>query len=698
MFFSLLFITYAVAREGERDHFLADLGDTHFGDKGPSSPTTLWAYCENDKCRVTKTEISSAPFVAKVHFQPGEEQLGFDYVKAEVPKGDCGDDRKKAYMAGFLEGVLTAYGVNAFMHNTGHGRTWRTIDQEHLNALTTWWTNAEATMLKKQDCANMSVAECKYWKQITLGYYQMLGVMDGHNTQVPENERKTSFDFFRINSDGNISDLIDGLYALSQKQLEGKTLKEEHKIPGMGRCSALVKYITGAGGEELFVGHATWEGYSEMVRSWKYYDMDFCDVKAKTVSFSGYPGVVSSTDDYYITYPTHLAVTETTLSNSNGWAHLVDHKVPDCFHTMAVLRLSETGDDFATNLTEGPSNRGLSGMYNSQWMIVDYKKFWENKKDLQPGTLFVVETGPHLATKEDKTNHLKDTTWWGSVNHPASKKIDELLGFPNLLESEMRYKIFEGEAPYVENLADMKKLMRFAKTTARIPVSSEGVSGQIVDLHEVKVSPSDGISARYDLNDIPSAQGGVDCKVVDSAHMQSMEVIVQAGPSYDDLEPFSFKKFGQEVPHHGIPDGPLKWPWMKANANGLQVSIQTTPIVHANDSSPQKKFIQLRSASSEPSFQVTPIQPPPPSTTGQEGPELQRIRGHYYYTVNYPYCVFVLCILVICVALIWRLVPSDEDFKREGAYLLTDEERERARNEDDAQRRDGYRAPRYGAA
>jgi hypothetical protein len=95
------------------------------------------------------------------------------------------------------------------------------------------------------------------------------------------------------------------------------------------RCSALVKFIpastaVNADGSsttipgDLFVGHSTWEDYREMSRIWKVYDMPFCGVKAKEISFSSYPGCVSSTDDWYLTQPTRLMVTETSLNASWG--------------------------------------------------------------------------------------------------------------------------------------------------------------------------------------------------------------------------------------------------------------------------------------------------------------------------------------------------------------------------------------------
>lgn len=74
------------------------------------------------------------------------------------------------------------------------------------------------------------------------------------------------------------------------------------------RCSALVRLAD----DELFVGHSTWEPFSEMTRIVKFYDFPFKGVKARSLAFPSYPGAITSTDDFIIT-SAGLVLTETTI-------------------------------------------------------------------------------------------------------------------------------------------------------------------------------------------------------------------------------------------------------------------------------------------------------------------------------------------------------------------------------------------------
>ncbi len=67
------------------------------------------------------------------------------------------------------------------------------------------------------------------------------------------------------------------------------------------------------------IGHSTWDDYSEMLRIYKYYDMELIGegevkngLEAQNLIFSSYPGCLSSTDDWYI-IKKRFVVTETTL-------------------------------------------------------------------------------------------------------------------------------------------------------------------------------------------------------------------------------------------------------------------------------------------------------------------------------------------------------------------------------------------------
>eukprot|EP00397_Hematodinium_sp_SG-2012_P021844 GEMP01022595.1.p1 GENE.GEMP01022595.1~~GEMP01022595.1.p1 ORF type:complete len:629 (+),score=135.42 GEMP01022595.1:234-2120(+) len=509
-------------------------------------------------------EVSSRPsdkYIARAKFQPNMKKFGFDNFKARTaqlsaPNKDCEQDAPKAYMAGFLEGMMTVAGIQAFAYNTANSGAWKTISQRDEAAVRQWWSEMEAFMESKASCLNTitwphnPLDDCAYWYHIVLAYYQLKGMTDGYNSQIPAGGAKmTTFDFFRINSDGNIENIIEGVAALSTKDFSPNL----HEPEKMGRCSALVKLVN----NDIFMSHATWEGYSEMARSWKFYDFDFCYSQAKQISFSGYPGVISSTDDMYVT-STMLGVQETTLPNFKGWAALKKHLVPDSFHIIASLRRAENGKHF-TELFMDSANTKTSGMYISQWMVVDYNlldKKDRSTKKLHPGTFMVVEVAPGVSVIRDETDRLQKDTFWGSVNHAVYGETAGALGVKSPVEETTRWRIFNEYQKHVKTMDDMKSIMRFASKTGTI-------AGAVENFRLAET-----ISARYDL-DNGMLEGGVDAKIVDRNSVAAMEVLAQAGPSYDNLPPFDFSYY-PNAPHKGVPFGPLRWPWFTVNEEGMR--------------------------------------------------------------------------------------------------------------------------------
>ena len=68
----------------------------------------------------------------------------------------------------------------------------------------------------------------------------------------------------------------------------------------------------------------------------------------------------------------------------------------------------------------------LSGTYNNQWMIVDFKLFKNASYELVNGVLTVLEQVPGNFHWEDQTEHMRQHGYWGSYNrafYPESKRI-----------------------------------------------------------------------------------------------------------------------------------------------------------------------------------------------------------------------------------------------------------------------------------
>ena len=132
------------------------------------------------------------------------------------------------------------------------------------------------------------------------------------------------------------------------------------------RCSALLKTIKDDQGkiQDVYVGHATWDGFTSLTRSYKHYKFanQGKDFSESEITFSSYPGTypssfnefeysflclgcITSTDDFYITN-NGLVVTETTLGMYEP-SIFADVKpssetVPDGFRIQMASRISTT--------------------------------------------------------------------------------------------------------------------------------------------------------------------------------------------------------------------------------------------------------------------------------------------------------------------------------------------------------------------
>lgn len=87
-------------------------------------------------------------------------------------------------------------------------------------------------------------------------------------------------------------------------------------------CSALVKVLPGA--SDIYTSHVTWNGYESMIRILKKYSFEVhrsaADgsplVAGHTMSFSSYPGLLYSGDDFTV-MSSGLVSMETTIGNNS---------------------------------------------------------------------------------------------------------------------------------------------------------------------------------------------------------------------------------------------------------------------------------------------------------------------------------------------------------------------------------------------
>ena len=230
--------------------------------------------------------------------------------------------------------------------------------------------------------------------QVALFYDQLDGLEDGYlaKTSGDASKQIPRADFYWMNIFGDLEDLEQAF------NLDGK-YDNVTKLLGSGSCSALIKLLPG--NQDLYIAHDTWNSYQSMLRILKKYTFSYHwdDTKrsehlvpGQTMSFSSYPGLIYSGDDFYL-ISTGLAVTETTIGNGNKdlWKFVKPKgQLLEGVRTTIANRLAKNGKHWSKYFA-----KRNSGTYNNQWMVLDYNKF-KPGKDLTntKGLLWVLEQLP----------------------------------------------------------------------------------------------------------------------------------------------------------------------------------------------------------------------------------------------------------------------------------------------------------------
>jgi len=324
------------------------------------------------------------------------------------------------------------------------------------------------------------------------------------------------------------------------------------------------------------LGHTTWNDYSKMTRIFKYYDFDLpgAATAARRVSFSSYPGCVSSTDDFYM-MDSGLAVMDTSLEvlDARLYDRVADFPAnphaPNFLHVMAVNRLAQSGVHWTTLFAEQNS-----GTNSAQWIVVDYNRFGPGEP-MRDNTLRILEQVPGLIHRTDMSAELSTRGYWASYNRPFFEDVRELSGHTAAEEANgalfsfekgPRATIFRRIGRSVQSLFDMRVVMN------RNTYPHEGVWPN---------EPGHAISARLDLDragHVPN--GGIDAKVTNRCLFRKLQCQAISGPTHDNQPVFKWRQDGREIfpgwPHLGLPDvWNFGWVQMTSSEPSLSNVIDT---------------------------------------------------------------------------------------------------------------------------
>jgi hypothetical protein len=544
-------------------------------------------------------------------------QNGWGYLSVKATEDDKISDELKSYAAGFVEGIATAKQIKEFQHNahalmakdeTSHQAigSIRDLFNKELKNIHKMSSLVEGKSTAAPAAKSGSTVNAKVWKHAKFMTLQAWGIVDAYNQHVDQvhgtpmsmvdmmilnsdgetPELEKAYDFQEVllrqaNREGGDDNITDDAFVQTGRvrrhshmgainNLRGRT-RREHAIgtserrpaPEMddrawrtfrahyGRCSALVRLTEN--NSDIFVGHTTFSDYSEMNRIFKFYDLPLEGGASRRMSFSSYPGVIGSTDDYYI-MDTGVVVTETTVSmmSDEAFDNLDDNGtyIPDYMRIMIANRLARTATEWVDYMKST-----ATGTYNSQWMVVDYNLF-KPGQPLKNGTFWVLEQAPGVSHGEDMSARLQSTGFWASENRGFFGDVRNVSGEADAedINGEIfseahnpRANIFAKTAPTVQSLADMRAEMQRNKWPNE-------VDGGIAN------TPDHAIAARGDLSkDRPDPNGGVDSKVTNSCLVKSLAADAICGPTHDGLPAFRWvddkgKELYPEYPHDGLPN------------------------------------------------------------------------------------------------------------------------------------------------
>jgi hypothetical protein len=445
------------------------------------------------------------------------------------------DGETQSFAAGFLEGYLTHERIAHSVQNTWGidfpGATGSVPDEVRS------FIEANNAWMRGQIASN---PHDDYWRMLSMLLKQTEGIAAGYAAgRTPNEPALGELEVYMLNLiNADMDDLTTALKVQAEtrsEELRPVTLREVRQT---GHCSVMVK--TSPDLQDLWVSHATWDVYRNMLRMIKYMDLPLPGARARRVSFSSFPGSLYSTDGFHVT-SAGLTVVETTISNYNRtlWKGVSPNTVMTWARAMVANRLGTSGDTWTEYQL-----RHNSGTCNNQWIVVDYNLF-QPGKELRDGTIWISETMPGHGRRSDVTRIAAKSGAWVSYNIPFFDDIWQVGGWgamqvsqPNMAdefsyERAPRALMFQRALDSgVDSLQSFMQLMRY-NDAGHDPLADGDACN--------------GISARCDLNPHNSSSyncfGAHDAKVT---HLQSvvrdMSFLAILSPTYDDNEPFSWSQ------------------------------------------------------------------------------------------------------------------------------------------------------------
>ena len=486
---------------------------------------------KNNNYSVLESSTTDEDAIAYAIYNKSYQRTGWDYLAISAyEKNDSKyNDSIKAYAMGYIEGYITKDSITQNFFNMIHFHPEDYSMPEYLKEYL-----QKNTEYMKQN-AESKMEHDKYWEHVYYIYQQLLGLYDGYIAAIGRNV--TGFyEFILLNSYTDMEDVISlhsNSFPYDFDKMDADDIRKYILLKS--HCSALVKLAEDF--SDIWFGHNTWFTYASMLRIFKEYRFVTKNAyeKSKTTAFPSYPGLLFSSDDFYL-LDSNLVVMETTNPIYNN--SLYEKIKPECLLTWvrSVLanRLASSSEDW----TEIFKNEN-SGTYNNQFMILDLNKINLKSKSIPDKSLMIIEQIPGETETNDVTQYLRNG-YWPSYNVPFSDYFYEKSGFIERLKDKpeliydidykqcSRAQIYKRDQKNIKSNYDFGRMLRF-----------NDFQNDNLSFNKAYLT----IAARYDLDPNKTyCYGATDVKYVSVKELLEGKSLVHiiSGPSNDQLPTFSW--------------------------------------------------------------------------------------------------------------------------------------------------------------
>ncbi|XP_075977615.1 phospholipase B domain containing lamina ancestor [Anticarsia gemmatalis] len=522
--------------------------------------------------------------VARAYFRMDMENAGWSLLEVETDPSYS--DENQAYAAGIVEGALTWSLIHKHLENTIRAKCNSPSVGEQCDkfrdaldeSVKTWKTHAEK-----------HAEDDPFWHQVFLYYTQISGIYTGwkHGVERCMKDYRTDIlDLYWLNF---VSEAID-----IQRKINVSIDDDPiYQLPHLS--SALLRVVDdktedGTPTKKLYVSQNAAGTYSSMTRILKKYTLNYHKtfksselVQGTSIEFSGYPGSITSQDEFYIVKGEkhRMAVTGTALRNYNNKLLKkvnIYEQVPVGPRVAAANRLAINVTSWGHILVS--SN---SGTASKQWLVVDFNKFdhlhtltprtedntpeyhdvvtestvdknvrhivvFRHNNGHSKGLVALIEQVPGLAHSADLSDAFLKQGYWATYGLPFFKDIAETTHVNQM--KELHGDIFsESESPRAllfkhgyknaTSLESILALMRHNNLTEGNSTSDKEECSNDVDCIFRDSSYWSVLGVRGDLASlVKEAYGVLDTKVVSGTlNKTTLEFFALSGPTYTEIQP-----------------------------------------------------------------------------------------------------------------------------------------------------------------